>query len=155
MGATGARKDGKLKRSACAGREEKTGRRGVSPRAWELASRHPAGGNHSAPHLNWSRPHFGSKGAPGTVAGEEGQGGFTIPLACERLGLLHPTSSRMGVAHSHANPFSVGRLGPTAQCVCVWGGGIAWGQGKTKGGCAQQPRLPGSRYVTVWTGRRQ
>lgn len=38
----------------------------------------------------------GSKGALSTVAGEEGQGGFTISLACEWLGLLHLISSRIG-----------------------------------------------------------
>lgn len=61
------------------------------------------------------RLQWGSKGAPGTVAGEAGQGGFTIPVAGDWLRLLQPTSSRLGTAHSHANPISVERLGPTAQ----------------------------------------
>lgn len=97
MGSTGARKDSEQKRSAFAGREERTDREGRGwPRAWGLASRHPAGGNQQCPTLNWSWLQRGSKGAPGTVAGEGRQGGFTVSLAGEWLGLLHLISSRIG-----------------------------------------------------------
>lgn len=126
-------KDSEQKGSACTERRKDWQGRGPGP---EPGNWHPGVlqvGTSSAPRLNWSRLQWDSKGAPGTGAGEEGQGGFTISLACEWLGLLHLISSRRGLAHSHANPFSVGRLGPTTQCRK-----IAWGQKKTKDGCVSK-----------------
>lgn len=82
MASTAARKDSEQKRSAFAGREERTDRGG---RGWpEPGDWHPGipqVGTSRAPHLNWSGLQWGSKGAPGTVAGEGRQGGFTVSLA--------------------------------------------------------------------------
>lgn len=61
-----------------------TGERGAGPKpgAW-----HPG-----IPQVG-TRLQCGRKGAPGPVAGEGRQGGFTVSLAGKRLGFLHLISS--------------------------------------------------------------